>query len=506
MENAKAKNVMIVVLTVIISLLIACVIYMSVTGNTIQELFLPKNIISENKTDTLAAIKTLAENEYTMLLSENKGKEDIITSELIKSCLEAKGIDCSDYDIVLGNDGKITISKKETKTDLEQTIGEKNEEQQENVKVGKVKVNAVINELTRNSSVRIYWNEAENATNYEIYRAVNDKNGNYERITNSTDLIIIDENVNLGDTYYYKVRGRTIINNNEKIYGEYSDIVAVKIAPSVPTLEVVSDLKYVSIKYTYIDNASGYEVYRSLKKDGLYEKVSLTNENKHNENGYDGDIYRDKNLNLNNKYYYKVRSYYLNGDSKIYSDFSKIIESGLRPQEAAFELKSSSDSITLNWKKLESQDGYYIYRATQENGRDYKLIKETNNNTYTDKSNLEAGVTYYYAIQSYRVLDGVKITSEEWEFYPKTIAKINSNGIYVSSSTDYIVGETIVVGEYSVEISSSYTGEQGEEAPMIYIEYKDGSRKENYFKESGSFTITSDMQEIGLSQLTLKLK
>lgn len=418
--------------------------------------------------------------------------------------MEAKGIDFSEYNIVLGNDGNIIISKKVI-DDLEQIIDEGVQNQQEKVKISKVKINTVINTFGKDSSVRVYWNEAKNATNYEIYRAVNNKNGNYEKITNTTSLVVIDKNVNLGDTCYYKVRGTTVVNNNQQIYGEYSDIVSIKIAPSVPKLEVGPELEYVTIKYTHVDNASGYEVYKASKKDGTYEPVSLTNENKYEEFGFRGDIYRDKTLNINNKYYYKIRAYYLNDNSKIYSDFSQIVESGLKPQKVAFELKSSSDSITLNWKKLGSQDGYYIYRATQENGRDYKLIKETTDNTYTDKDNLQEGVTYYYAIQSYRILNKEKIDSNEWLFYPKTIAQISSKGIYTSSATDYIVGETIEVGEYLVEISSSYTKEQGEEPPMIYVEYKDGTVKENYFREDGIFNITSDMKAIGLSQLTLKL-
>lgn len=172
MDNIKAKKVMIVVLTVLVSLLVVCVIYMSITKKPIQEIFKEKEIISEEQENPLATMQMLAEQEYSILLSEKEDQEDIITAELIKSCLEAKGINCSEYNIVLSDDGKITISKKEPTTGLEQIVDDQNQEQQENVKISKVKVNAIINELNRNSSVKVYWNEAKNATNYEIYRVV----------------------------------------------------------------------------------------------------------------------------------------------------------------------------------------------------------------------------------------------------------------------------------------------------------------------------------------------
>lgn len=161
----------------------------------------------------------------------------------------------------------------------------------------------------------------------------------------------------------------------------------------------------------------------------------------------------------------------------------------------------------MNWQKLDSQDGYYIYKALQKNSRDYKLIKETTGTKYVDKDNLQAGVTYYYAIQSYRILNGEKVETAEWGgFYPKTIAKINPNGIYASSAEDYVVGESIEIGEYLIEIDPSYVDVEGEEPPMIYIEFKSGDMEEYYFKENGPFIINSDMKKIGLSQLTLKLK
>lgn len=73
MENIKAKKVLSVVLIVIISILVACIIYMSVTRNTIYELFKSNNEVSDNKQDVKKeeVLKEEDEKETTENISNN---------------------------------------------------------------------------------------------------------------------------------------------------------------------------------------------------------------------------------------------------------------------------------------------------------------------------------------------------------------------------------------------------------------------------------------------------
>lgn len=86
MENTKAKKVLIVVLTVIISLFVACVIYMSVTGNTIQELFTQKNAVnkSNQELETEEIIQNEDENDIVDA-DKNEGEKEIIPNIVEKN-------------------------------------------------------------------------------------------------------------------------------------------------------------------------------------------------------------------------------------------------------------------------------------------------------------------------------------------------------------------------------------------------------------------------------------
>ena len=68
-----------------------------------------------------------------------------------------------------------------------------------------------------------------------------------------------------------------------------------------------------------------------------------------------------------------------------------------------------SDSISMSWNAIGRASGYEVYRKDA-NSEDYKLVKDLNATTYTDKG-LAKGTEYSYKVKSYRVVDGVKVYS-----------------------------------------------------------------------------------------------
>ena len=69
----------------------------------------------------------------------------------------------------------------------------------------------------------------------------------------------------------------------------------------------------ISIKWSKVNNASGYMVYRATKSNGSYSKIA-TIKNKNT------TYYKNSNLSSNKKYYYKVRAY------KTFLDKNKYLE------------------------------------------------------------------------------------------------------------------------------------------------------------------------------------
>lgn len=105
-------------------------------------------------------------------------------------------------------------------------------------------------------------------------------------------------------------------NNNQQTTTQQNDDKTVE-KPSTPSFTLDSAVKKITIKWKKISKASGYQIYKSTKKNGKYVlKKTITK----------GSIiqYIDKKLKKKQKYYYKIRSYIKINGKKIYSKFSSI--------------------------------------------------------------------------------------------------------------------------------------------------------------------------------------
>ncbi|MBQ6284807.1 MAG: fibronectin type III domain-containing protein [Bacilli bacterium] len=118
-----------------------------------------------------------------------------------------------------------------------------------------------------------------------------------------------------GKTYYFRAK---VCNSNNYCSG-YSKVVSKKVVPSTPTLASVKSIitKEVVVSVNKQEGAVGYEIYRSTKKKKGYKLVTtLTSET---------DPLEYVNATAKGKtYYYKVRTYVLNGTTKVYSSYSSV--------------------------------------------------------------------------------------------------------------------------------------------------------------------------------------
>ena len=87
--------------------------------------------------------------------------------------------------------------------------------------------------------------------------------------------------------------------------------------PNPPSFTLSSDKKKITVKWKKVSKASGYEIHKSLKKNGKYvleKRITKGSTIK----------YTDKKLKKKQKYYYKIRSYTTDKGKRIYSKFSSI--------------------------------------------------------------------------------------------------------------------------------------------------------------------------------------
>lgn len=168
------------------------------------------------------------------------------------------------------------------------------------------------------NSNRVKWSKVTGASGYQVYRATS-KNGTYslrKTVTSGSMLNYTNTGLTTGKTYYYKVRAyRTV--NGKRVYGQFSEIVSAKPIPATPVVTLTSKSKKVTVKWSKVTGASGYQVYRATSENGTYSlKKTVTSGSTLS--------YTNTGLTTGKSYYYKVRAYKIVNGKKIYSNYSSI--------------------------------------------------------------------------------------------------------------------------------------------------------------------------------------
>ncbi|WP_018592463.1 leucine-rich repeat protein [Terrisporobacter glycolicus] len=258
------------------------------------------------------------------------------------------------------------------------------------------------------SSNKVTWSSVSGASGYEVYRATS-KNGTYsliKTVESGDTLSYTNTSLITGKSYYYKVRAYSIIEN-EKVFGDYSEIVSAKPSLSKPTAKSTPST-YSSNKVTWnkISGASGYEVYVATSKSGTYTlKKTITSGSTLS--------YANTGLTTGKTYYYKVRAYRTVNGKKVYSSYSSIVSAKPSLSKPTTKVASSTySSNKVTWNKISGASGYEVYRATSKSGTYSKVKTITSGSTlsYTNKS-LTTGKTYYYKVRAYRTVNGKKVYS-----------------------------------------------------------------------------------------------
>ena len=166
-------------------------------------------------------------------------------------------------------------------------------------------------------SVTVSWKADAKAKFYEVYRSTS-ANGEYTLVVLTSKTSFTNTSLTCGTTYYYKVRAYGM-NNDTKLYGDYSSVV--KAAPALGKVSIskvkASGKKKVKVTWKKLSGASGYQVYCATAKSGKYKSVKTIKSGSTKK-------FTNKKLKSGKKYYYKVRAYRTVGGKNIYGSFSGV--------------------------------------------------------------------------------------------------------------------------------------------------------------------------------------
>lgn len=165
----------------------------------------------------------------------------------------------------------------------------------------------------------------------------------------------------------------------------------------------VSSAGYNALNLTWksVSGAGGYEIYRSVSKNGTYKKIKTLS-------GSGSRQFKNTGLETGKTYYYKVRAF-KNG---AYGNYSPI-KSG-KPKLSVPVLKASAGKrkAVLKWNKVAGAKGYQIYRANGTKGS-FKRIKTLTKGSAVKYTNgkLKKGARYTYRLRAYRTVNGKNLYS-----------------------------------------------------------------------------------------------
>ncbi|MCQ4635253.1 S8 family serine peptidase [Anaerovorax odorimutans] len=154
------------------------------------------------------------------------------------------------------------------------------------------------------------------------------------------------------------------------------------------------------------------------------------------------------------------------------------------PQPAAKAQSAGRHSIEISWDPVPRANGYWIYRATKENGT-YKKIKRVdkgNQRSYRD-GDCSFNKGYFYKVKAYGTTeDGKKIVSD---FSPLATAKARGSGRVSAFNCKTINYKTIKLSWKKVKSADGYVVYRKAGKNDTYRQVKSVSRKSVSWKNTG---------------------
>jgi len=160
---------------------------------------------------------------------------------------------------------------------------------------------------------RITWDSVIGADKYYVYRATS-KNGTYTRILTTTGTVMTNISAKAGERYYYKIVA--VDADVPSANSAFSKVVSRTCDIAKPQVKIVDNLQTgkPKLKWTKLEGADKYEIYRSTSKNGTYSKTYTTSKT----------TYINTAAKTGYTYYYKIKAINID-NSEANSTYSNVV-------------------------------------------------------------------------------------------------------------------------------------------------------------------------------------
>jgi alpha-tubulin suppressor-like RCC1 family protein/fibronectin type 3 domain-containing protein len=240
--------------------------------------------------------------------------------------------------------------------------------------------------------IDLIWTSVTAAQSYLVERGTM-AGGPYTTIstTNATVTSYSDMTCSPTTTYYYRVYA--YYANGDTMPSVEASATTPTLPPDAPmtlTAQAISSF-CIALTWANVTSETGYKIERSFISGGPYTLIA--------QRTTDVITYTDTTVTPLNTYYYQVQAYNAGGQSG-YSPEANATTPQIPPPNTVTATIVSSSGINLTWIDVIGEDGYNIYRST-DNITFTQIATPTKNSTFYLDSGLSASQSYYYYIKSY---------------------------------------------------------------------------------------------------------
>ncbi|GAA4860244.1 hypothetical protein GCM10023310_44360 [Paenibacillus vulneris] len=247
-------------------------------------------------------------------------------------------------------------------------------------------------ELTAGPTISLQWEPVDGADQYLIYRSTSTM-PYFKVIESSKSTEYTDAATELGITYQYKVSA--VNAGGESPQSSPVEVLAFdpsKPKPSVPTGLQVADAKSMSValKWSPVDGAVSYEIYRAALPNGAYQKIAAVSK----------AAFTDKTVSPSTSYSYKVAAAGVGGASALSEGVSTTTKPQVAQPQAPEGLTAgevTAAAFAIQWNPVNSAERYYVYRKGI-GDNDFTRLGSTVSPRYLDDTVSADRASYIYKV------------------------------------------------------------------------------------------------------------
>ena len=290
-----------------------------------------------------------------------------------------------------------------------------------------------------NTGITGKWDPIAGATGYTIYRSeYNPSTKKWSKwltlgTTGATAKTFTDKTVKSG--YEYKYTIRAVSGKFKSTYQDSNKLVYL----AQPTLKISNVANGIQGKWSQVNGATGYIIYRRELKDGKWSNWTSLGTTKSTAKSF-----TDKTVKSGVTYSYTIRA--KNGSYK-----SSYVSTGSLVFLSVPTVKISNGitGVNVSWSKIEGATSYLVYRREVVNGKwsGWTQLKTVTETSLVDET-VKSGTNYRYTV---RALNG------------------KSSSMYTSTGTlYYLTAPTVTVEKVDGVVKVNWTQTVGAKGYTIY--------------------------------------